>query len=75
MSTIAEIEAAIEKLSDAQIEELAGWLEAARLRRATPSAVDRWLEEFAGVEGVYVTHFATCPKASMFSSGRRGDCN
>jgi hypothetical protein len=49
MSTIAEIEAAIEKLSQAQVEELAVWLETTRLRRATPPAVERWLEQACGV--------------------------
>lgn len=48
MSTIAEIEAAIEKLPPAQVEELAAWLEAVRVRRATPPAVERWLERARG---------------------------
>ena len=47
--SIAEIEAAIEKLSPAQIEELAAWLEATRAKRAAPVAVDRWLQQSRGV--------------------------
>ena len=35
MSTIAEIEAAIEKLPGPQVEELAQWLDTLRQRRAT----------------------------------------
>ena len=48
MSTIDEIEAAIENLSPPQIEELADWLEAMRLRRATPPRVESWLERARG---------------------------
>jgi hypothetical protein len=36
MSSIAEIETAIEKLPAPQVDELAGWLETLRVRRATP---------------------------------------
>jgi hypothetical protein len=49
MSTIAEIEAAIKELSPTQVEELAAWLETIRIRRATPPAVERWLERACGV--------------------------
>jgi hypothetical protein len=48
MSTRAEIEAVIEKRSKAQVEELAAWLETNLLRRATPPAVDQWLERARG---------------------------
>ena len=48
MSTIAEIEEAIEKLPAPQVEELAGWLEELRLKRAAHPAVDRWLQGSRG---------------------------
>ncbi len=43
MSSIAEIENAIEKLPAPQVDELAGWLETLRVRRATPPPVESWL--------------------------------
>ena len=48
MSTIAEIEAAIERLPDQQVEELRHWLEALRQRRAMPTAIDSWLDRARG---------------------------
>ena len=51
MSTIAEIEAAIEKLPDPQVDELAKWLAALRLRRAAPPRVDSWLNHARGAAG------------------------
>jgi hypothetical protein len=48
MSSIAEIEKAIEKLPAPQVDELAGWLEALRVRRATPPPVERWLQRARG---------------------------
>jgi hypothetical protein len=48
MSSIAEIESAIEKLPAPQVEELAGWLETFRLRRATPPPVEKWLQRARG---------------------------
>lgn len=48
MSTIAEIEAAIEKLPGPQVEELARWLEALRQRRSAPNPVDDWLDKARG---------------------------
>ena len=48
MSSIAEIENAIEKLPAQQVDELAGWLEALRARRATPAAVENWLQGARG---------------------------
>jgi hypothetical protein len=48
MSTIAEIEAAIENLAPGQVEELAQWLEALRTRRATLPQVETWLQRARG---------------------------
>lgn len=48
MSTIAEIEAAIEKLADPQVNELAQWLETLRQRRIAPPVVEAWLEHARG---------------------------
>jgi hypothetical protein len=52
MSTIAEIEAAIEKFFPPQVEELAAWLEAMRVRCATPAPpplpVETWLQHARG---------------------------
>ena len=55
MTTITEIEAAIEKLSAAQIEEIARWLESLRLKRATPPAVETWLRTARGTARPNVT--------------------
>ena len=55
MSTIADIEAAIENLPAPQVEELAGWLETLRLRRETPAPVERWLEDARGAARPEVT--------------------
>lgn len=49
MSSIAEIESAIEKLLGPQVDELAGWLEKLRVKRATPPPVDSWLQRARGV--------------------------
>ena len=43
MSTIAEIEAAIERLPATDVEEFAAWLETLRTRRATTPAAEAWL--------------------------------
>lgn len=48
MSTITEIEAAIEKLPAPQVDELATWLEQFRLRRPPPPSAERWLERARG---------------------------
>jgi hypothetical protein len=48
MSTVAEIETAIENLPGPQVEELALWLEAYRARRATPLRAETWLEQARG---------------------------
>jgi hypothetical protein len=55
MSTIADIEAAIENLPVPQVDELAGWLETLRLRRATPPPVESWLEGARGAARPGVT--------------------
>ena len=44
MSSIAEIENAIEKLPAPQVDELAGWLETLRAKRATAASVENWLQ-------------------------------
>jgi hypothetical protein len=44
MSSIVEIQDAIEKLPAPQVEELVGWLEAFRARRGTPPPVESWLQ-------------------------------
>lgn len=48
MSSIVEIESAIERLPAPQIEELAGWLANLRARRAKAPPVDTWLQRARG---------------------------
>jgi hypothetical protein len=48
MSTIAEIEAAIEKLPAPQVDELARWLDELRARRVGPLSVESWLDRARG---------------------------
>jgi hypothetical protein len=48
MSSVAEIEAAIEKLPDPQVEQLARWLETYRRERTTPPPVESWLQQARG---------------------------
>jgi hypothetical protein len=48
MSTINEIETAIERLPTPQVDELAVWLEAHRARRATSLAAEAWLKQARG---------------------------
>ena len=55
MSTIHEIEAAIEHLPVPQVEELAVWLEAHRARRVAPLAADAWLKRARGAARPGVT--------------------
>ncbi|MEI6085832.1 MAG: hypothetical protein WCS70_16225 [Verrucomicrobiota bacterium] len=55
MSTIAEIEAAIEKLPEPQVDELAVWLEKLRVWRATPPPVETWLAHARGGARLGVT--------------------
>jgi hypothetical protein len=55
MSTIAEIEAAIENLSAHEVEELAIWLESHRARRTTPLPAEAWLTRARGARRPGVT--------------------
>jgi hypothetical protein len=55
MSGIVEIEDAIQKLPGPQVDELAIWLEALRVRRSTPAPVEGWLQRARG---------AACPDAT-----------
>lgn len=48
MSTIAEIETAIEHLPAPQVDELAAWLAAHRARRTTLLAAEAWLKRARG---------------------------
>ncbi len=56
MSTVAEIETAIENLPTPQVEELAIWLDAYRSRRvAAPPAAEDWLKQARGAARPGVT--------------------
>jgi len=55
MSTIAEIEAAIENLAAPQVDELSRWLEAFRARPAKPLSAESWLERARGAARPRVT--------------------
>ena len=48
MSNIAEIEAAIEKLPEPQVAQLAHWLEKLRQRRTASPPVENWLKHARG---------------------------
>jgi hypothetical protein len=48
MSTIAEIEAAIERLPAPQVHELAEWLSKYRAERPAPVSVEIWLDTARG---------------------------
>ena len=48
MSSVAEIEDAIENLPTPQVDELARWLETLRARRGSPPAVENWLAQARG---------------------------
>jgi hypothetical protein len=48
VSSIAEIENAIEKLPAPQVDQLAVWLEALRVKRAKTLPVEGWLERARG---------------------------
>jgi hypothetical protein len=48
MSSIAEIENAIESLPAPQVEELAGWIEALRAKRRPPPPLESWLQRARG---------------------------
>lgn len=49
MSTVDEIETAIERLPTPQVDELAAWLEAHRARRTALLAAEAWLKQARGV--------------------------
>jgi hypothetical protein len=55
IGSIAEIEAAIEKLLRPQVDELAEWLEQLRVGRATPTALKSWLARARGAAGPWIT--------------------
>ena len=55
MSTITEIEQAIERLPAPQVDELAQWLAAHRARRATALPIDTWLDRARGAARPEVT--------------------
>jgi len=55
MTTLAEIEAAIQKLTAPQVDELAQWLETLRARRLPSTPVDDWLQSARGVAPKDVT--------------------
>ncbi|HLG14278.1 MAG TPA: hypothetical protein VJH03_07220 [Blastocatellia bacterium] len=55
MSTIGEIETAIENLPSPQVEELAIWLEAFRARRAARLPAETWLKQARGAARPGVT--------------------
>ena len=48
LSSIAEIENAIEKLPASQVEELAEWMETLRMRRTPHPVVESWLQRARG---------------------------
>ena len=48
MSSIAEIEHAIENLPAPQVDELAGWLAALRAKRTTAPPLESWLQYARG---------------------------
>jgi hypothetical protein len=55
MSTIGEIETAIENLPAPQLEELAIWLAEYRTRRAAPLPAETWLKQARGAARPGVT--------------------
>jgi hypothetical protein len=55
MSTVGEIEAAIENLPMPEVEELALWLEAYRARGAAPLPAEIWLKRARGAARPGVT--------------------
>jgi hypothetical protein len=64
MSSILEIEAAIEKLPEPQVDQLADWLAARRQRRQTMSPVESWLQQARGaaVPGVTTENVLTATR-------------
>ncbi len=55
MSTIGEIETAIERSPAPEVEELAAWLEAYRARRAATLPAETWLQQAGGAARPGVT--------------------
>jgi hypothetical protein len=55
MSTVGEIEAAIENLPMPEVEELALWLEAYRARGTAPLPAETWLKQARGAARPGVT--------------------
>ena len=55
MSTIAEVESAIEKLPTPQVEELAVWLESHRAQRVVAQSAGAWLDRARGAACLGVT--------------------
>jgi hypothetical protein len=55
MSSIIEIEAAIEKLPEPEVEQLANWLAAHRQRREAAPPVEGWLQRARGAATPGVT--------------------
>lgn len=55
LRTITENEAAIERLPEPQVAELAAWLEEFRACRGTPPAVESWLDRAVGAAKPGVT--------------------
>ena len=49
MSTVSEIEAAIESLSAADFDELAAWMVAKSSLVPSPAETERWLQQAVGV--------------------------
>jgi len=48
MSSITEIEAAIEKLPASEVDELADWFDRFRVRRTSSPSVESWLDRSRG---------------------------
>jgi len=55
MNRLAEIESAIERLTAAQVDELATWMEQFRVRRGMQPPGDAWLERARGAAQPGVT--------------------
>ncbi len=55
MSTLQEIETAIERLAEPQLAELVAWLEQLRRRRPAPLAAETWLDLARGAARSGVT--------------------
>jgi hypothetical protein len=55
MSTVGEIETAIERLPAPEVEELAAWLEVYRARRAATLPAETWLQQARGAARPGVT--------------------